>query len=180
MPVDLSAPHLDVGNDARISISKPTLTAKGPLARPAIQTTDDRDQPGLKKTVDLVATSMMKLQQVIMMKDVPLDPKHRGRFINDQSARSHGGEIMLPPEDDNDLIISLWRRRQDLFVAIISFSSLADRPWDYSLLPFSNTNTAGIISSLSLLEFGPVTTDITRMQGLASACVLVSFRRSPS
>ena len=43
MPVDLSAPHLNVGNDARKSISKPMLTAKGPLARPAIQTTDDRD-----------------------------------------------------------------------------------------------------------------------------------------
>ena len=65
-------------------------------------------------------------------------------------------------------------------MAIISFSSLADRPWDYSLLPFSNTNTAGIITSFSLLEFGLVTTAITRMQGLASACVLVSFRRSPS
>ena len=78
-------------------------------------------------------------------------------------------------------IISLWRRRQDLFAAIISFSSLADRPWGlFPLLPFSNTITPGIISSLSLLEFGPVTTDITRMQGLASDCVLVSFRRSPS
>jgi len=82
MPGNLSAPHLDVGNDARILISKPMLIAKGPLARPAIQTTDDRDQPGLKKTVDLMATSMMKLQHVIMMEDVSLDPKHRGRFIN--------------------------------------------------------------------------------------------------
>jgi len=112
------------------------------------------------------------------MQDVPLDPKHRGQFINDHSARSHGGKIMLPPEDlhHQSLASKAGSLRGNCFLFFPSRTPLGLFP----LLPFSNTNTPGIISYFSLLEFGLVTTDMTRMQGLASACVLVSFRRSQS